>query len=247
MIARTAYEDIKAQNPNINVQYMDPDSMFTNDKPGWNKQKAWYEKMEKDGWEVIEIHMDASMQSGEGSGRGIIVPHYELNSVEAYFAKTFGAYDRRHRSPTDDRNHPDEKKQPLAAPSRGVSMIEAGNMSAELEKLLKEGKITKETIRVFSNPITQSFLAALGTQQFSPPSQRQPTQPGYLLRQGGDKNQDTQFVIIPTSSAAGKTIAKNATVEGQRFIYDASFGGYRTQNEVSSSTRTLLLRRLGLN
>jgi hypothetical protein len=53
--------------------------------------------------------------------------------------------------------------------------------------------------------------------------------------------------MIPASSTAGKGIEKNATVEGQRFVYDANYNVFKTQNEVSSVERANLLRRLGLN
>ncbi|MFZ9146145.1 MAG: hypothetical protein ACO21H_02745, partial [Sediminibacterium sp.] len=80
-----------------------------------------------------------------------------------------------------------------------------------------------------------------------PPTQRQPAQSKYYLKQGGDKNADTQILMIPAASAPGKAIEKNAVVEGQRFTYDASYNVFRTQNEISSVERAKLLRRLGLN
>jgi murein DD-endopeptidase MepM/ murein hydrolase activator NlpD len=79
----------------------------------------------------------------------------------------------------------------------------------------------------------------------TPPIQ-QPTQPKYYLRQGSDSDKDTQIIMIPAASSAGQAIGKNATVEGQQFSYDANYNTYKT-NEVSSTTRALVLRRLGLN
>jgi hypothetical protein len=52
--------------------------------------------------------------------------------------------------------------------------------------------------------------------------------------------------MIPATSGAGKSISKNATVEGQRFTYDANHNTFNT-SEVASTTRALVLRRLGLN
>jgi len=238
-LAKNAYNNLKSKFPDAKIEYQDTDAMFEDtdlgpgyppDKryPGFNKQLEWFKQKEKEGWEILEVHMDASMESGQGTGRGVIVPTGELNPVEAYFAQNYGAFTRGHRD--------------LGAPKRGVGLFEFGNMSPELQEASKQNKVSKQQLDALTAPFETAVGSALN---MAPPAQRQSS--NYKLRQGGDKKADTQFVIIPTSSTAGKTIAKNTTVEGQRFVYDASFGGYRTQNEVSSVERAKLIRRLGLN
>jgi hypothetical protein len=173
--------------------------------------------------------MDASMESGQGTGRGVIAPTGELNPVEAYFAKNYGAFTRGHRD--------------LGAPKRGVGLIELGNMSPELQAASKQNKVSKQQLDSLTAPLEQAIQSGLN---ISPPTQRQPAQSKYYLKQGGDKKADTQIVMIPAASSAGKAIEKNATVEGQRFTYNSNYNAFQTQ-EIPSTTRTLLLRRLGLN
>jgi len=123
-LARDAYNKIKMKNPNAPVQYMDLDSMFTDNKAGFDKQKKWYEKMEKDGYEILEIHMD------EPNGRrGVIRSHGKQSGAATEFASKFGAFPMRHRSPTNDPNHPDKTMRPLAGPHRGVDLFELGTMT----------------------------------------------------------------------------------------------------------------------
>jgi murein DD-endopeptidase MepM/ murein hydrolase activator NlpD/predicted Ser/Thr protein kinase len=79
-----------------------------------------------------------------------------------------------------------------------------------------------------------------------PPTKTPLAQSKYNLRQGSDSNKDTQIIMIPAASNAGQSISKNATIEGQRFTYDANHNTFNT-SEVASTTRALVLRRLGLN
>ena len=83
-------------------------------------------------------------------------------------------------------------------------------------------------------------------QRITPPTERQQPQAKYYLRQGGDNKTDTKILMIPAAGVAGKAIEKNATIEGQRFTYNKNYNTFQT-NEIPSTTRALLLRRLGLN
>ena len=228
-LAKNAYTNLKSKFPDANVHYQDTDSMFGDTDEGFKKQLAWFKQKEKEGWEILEVHMDASMESGEGTGRGVIAPTGELNPVEAYFAQNYGAFTRGHRD--------------LGAPKRGVGLIELGNMSPELQQASKQNKVSKQQLDALTAPLETSIQSALN---ISPPTQRQPAQSKYYLKQGGDKKADTQIVMIPAASSAGKAIEKNGTVEGQRFTYNSNYNAFQTQ-EIPSATRTLLLRRLGLN
>jgi hypothetical protein len=228
-LAKNAYTNLKSKFPDANVQYQDTDNMFDETDEGFKKQLAWFKQKEKEGWEILEVHMDASMESGQGTGRGVIAPTGELNPVEAYFAQNYGAFSRGHRD--------------LGAPKRGVGLFELGNMSPELQQASRENKVSKKQLDFLTAPLEQAIQSGLN---ISPPTQRQPAQSKYYLRQGSDSNKDTQIIMIPASSSAGKSISKNATVEGQRFTYDANYNTFNT-SEVASTTRALVLRRLGLN
>jgi murein DD-endopeptidase MepM/ murein hydrolase activator NlpD len=153
LLAKNAYENIKKKNPNLNVQMMDLDSKFADTDDGWEKQKEWYKSMEAKGWEILEIHMDSDAAKG-GTGVGVIVPHRELNAVEKDFAQRHGAY------PRDWRSKPGET--PLAAPSRGVSMFELGNMSPELQGLVKSGNITKAQLDLLTRGFEYSVQSGMG-------------------------------------------------------------------------------------
>lgn len=239
-LARNAYENLKQKYPTAPIQYMDPDAMFGDDKDGWEKQKKWYEQRESEGFEILEVHMDASMQSGQGSGRGIIVPHRELNPVERAFAGNFGAYDRRHRSPTDNRNHPDKTQRPLAGPSRGISMVELGNMDPALLRSVQSSTVSKQQLDYLTRPLEESFRIGLNLQQISPPSSS--NTPRLQSLQGPDKIEDTKFLIINQQARP-----QNMQVLGQN--NDINFkqygaGRWISTKEISSNMRKLYMQRL---
>jgi hypothetical protein len=139
-LAQDAYSKIKMKNPNSPVQYMDLDSMFTDDDAGFKKQGEWYEKTEKAGYEILEIHMD-----GVGGKRGVIRSHGSQSGAATEFASKFGSFPMRHRSPTNDPNHPNKAMRPLAGPHRGVDLFELGVMqtgksysSSDISKLTSD-------------------------------------------------------------------------------------------------------------
>jgi len=126
-LALDAYNKIKKKDPNAPVQFMDVDSQFPDNDAGWANQKKWYKKMEADGYEVLEIHMD---QAG-GMGKGVIRSHGQQSGPATEFAKKYGAY------PMDWRSKPGE--QPLAGPHRNVDLFELGKMNSRFAK----GNITQ--------------------------------------------------------------------------------------------------------
>ncbi|QPB08112.1 hypothetical protein PQC11_gp216 [Synechococcus phage S-H9-1] len=154
-LAANAYANIKKRYPRANVQMQDLDSMFADTDAGFEKQKAWYKKKESEGWEVLEIHMDASMESGAGSGRGVIVPVGELNRIEKHYAQNYGAFDRGFRD--------------LAAPNRGVSIFELGNMSPELQRATKSGQVTKAQLDALTASFEDSVAKGAGLVPASAP------------------------------------------------------------------------------
>lgn len=154
-LAANAYANIKKKYPNANVQMQDLDSMFEDTDAGFNKQKEWYKKKEAEGWEVLEIHMDASMESGFGKGRGVIVPVGELNRIEKHYAQNYGAFDRGFRD--------------LAAPNRGASIFELGNMSPELQQATKSGQVTKAQLDALTASFEDSVAKGMGLAPASAP------------------------------------------------------------------------------
>jgi hypothetical protein len=220
MLAKNAYDNLKSKYPSANIQYMDPDSMFTDDDSGWNKQKDWYKQKEKEGWEILEVHMDASIESGEGKGRGVITSKSEMNPVEAYFAKNYGAYDRGFRD--------------LALSNRGGGIFELGNMSPELQKNVKSNKVSADQLNALTAPLERSIAVGLN---LHPPSQKTKFQ----TLQGPDKKEDTKFLIINQASAP--------TINGSTSTSFESIGdgSWRSTTELNSSARNLLMLRLGAN
>jgi rare lipoprotein A (peptidoglycan hydrolase) len=145
-LARNAYNNIKSKNPRIKVQLMDVDSMFPDTDAGWENYLKWVKAKEKEGYEILEVHMDAK----NGTGRGVIIPINELNSAEANFSKKYGAYERGYRD--------------LGNPKRGASIFELGNMNDEL---IRTGG-TKQQLDKLTKPLEESIL---GTQALIAPRQ----------------------------------------------------------------------------
>ena len=231
-LARNAYTNLKSKFPDANIQYQDTDSMFEDTDlgpsyppnkryPGFNKQLEWFKQKEKEGWEILEVHMDASMESGQGTGRGVIAPTGELNPVEAYFAQNYGAFARGHRD--------------LGAPKRGVGLVELGNMSPELQEASKQNKVSKQQLDALTAPLERALQSGLNLQSFSPPSQ----QPRFESLQGSDKNEDTRFLIINQQS---QPMINGAVSSSFEMIAPNT---WRSTSEIDTPTRKLLMRRLG--
>ncbi len=219
-LAQNAYNNIKAKNPNANVTYMNLDSMFEdtdlgpsypNSKryPGFNKQKEWYKQKESEGYEVLEVHLD---QKG-GTGKGVIVPHKELNAVEAEFARSHGAY------PRDWRSKPGEE--PLAAPDRGVSMFELGNVPDKLDRNI---------MNYLTKPLEDSVLKA------SDPSRLK----FQTMNQKGT-SADKQFLIINQQSQP--RITGQGSQTATQFV-PMGPGRWRSEVELTEQIRSLYMNRL---
>ncbi len=135
-LARNAYNNIRAKNPNIKIQYVDVDDMFPDTDAGFARYLTWVHNKEKEGYEVLEVHMDAK----GGTGRGVIVPVGEINPAEARFAKKYGAYNRGYRN--------------LGNPNRGASIFELGNMT---DQLIRTGG-NKQQLDLLTKPFEESVL-----------------------------------------------------------------------------------------
>ena len=160
-LVKNTYNNLKAKYPNANVHMADLDSMFADTDAGFKQQIQWYKNKENDGWEVIEVHMDASLESGYGTGRGVIAPTNELNSVESYFASNYGGFARDHRGG-------------LAAPNRGVSLVELGNMSPELQAAVKSNTVTQQTLNALTAPLEEALAKGMSLVPTQPVTQPTP-------------------------------------------------------------------------
>ena len=111
----------KRVGPDVPVTVMNMHAETELTQEAFTKQQDRLKALEERGYEVIELHMDASVESGEspGGGRGVILPMPgtdAINPVEADFAKNYGAFGRTHRNG-------------LAGTNRGASLLELGSMS----------------------------------------------------------------------------------------------------------------------
>jgi hypothetical protein len=231
-LAKNAYNNLKSKFPDAKIEYQDTDSMFEDTDlgpsyppnkryPGFNKQLEWFKQKEKEGWEILEVHMDASIESGVGTGRGVIAPTGELNPVEAHFAKNYGAFPRGHRD--------------LGAPNRGVGLVELGNMSPELQQSSKQNKVSKQQLDALTAPLERSLESAL---KISPPAQK----PRFQSLQGKDGNDDTKYLIV--NQQAKPQITGQGSQSASSFV-SIGDGRWRSQNEMSTTIRNLYMQRLG--
>ena len=152
-LARNIVENLRARiGPDIPVKVMDMHASTANTDAAFTAQQDKLLQLERDGYEVLEIHMDASIQSGYGTGRGVIPPMPgtdAINPVEADFARTAGAFSRTHRGG-------------LAGTNRGISLIELGNMSPELQQqVLSGGGLRKDQLDVLTRPLEDSLIRGM--------------------------------------------------------------------------------------
>jgi len=152
-LARRAVENLQAKfGPNIPVQLLDMHDETPNTDEGFRIQQDKLKELERQGYEVLEIHMDASIESGYGTGLGVIPPMPgtdAINPVEADFAKTAGAFSKTHRGG-------------LAGTNRGISLIELGNMSPELQEMVLRGSgLNNDQLDALTKPLEASLTRGL--------------------------------------------------------------------------------------
>ena len=168
-LARNLVENVRKRvGGNVPIRVMDMHSETADTDAAFSKQQDKLKELEKQGYEVIELHMDASMESGEGTGRGVILPMPgtdEINPVEADFARTAGAFGRKHRGG-------------LAGTNRGVSLIELGNMSPELQEQVLRGQgLSKRQLDALTKPLEDSLIRGMGLEIKAPPTPDVPSPP----------------------------------------------------------------------
>ena len=154
-LARRTVENLKAKyGPDIPVRLMDMHDEIPNTDAGFVEQMNRLKVLEDQGYEVIEIHMDAQLGKG-GVGRGVIPPMPgtdAINPVEADFAKNYGSFSQTHRGG-------------LAATNRGMSLIELGNMDKPLQDMVLKGSgLSDDQINTLTAPLEASLARGLNLQ-----------------------------------------------------------------------------------
>ena len=156
-LAKNIVANVKKRvGPNVPIKVLDMHGSTANTDSAFVVQQNKLKELERQGYEVIELHMDASIESGYGTGRGVILPMPgtdAINPVEADFARTSGAFGRTHRGG-------------LAGTNRGISLIELGNMSPELQrKVLKGSGLNKQELDKLTKPLEDSLIRGMGLQE----------------------------------------------------------------------------------
>ena len=154
-LARRTVENLKAKyGPDIPVRLLDMHDEIPNNDAGFVEQMNRLKVLEDQGYEVIEIHMDAQLGEG-GVGRGLIPPMPgtdAINPVEADFAKNYGSFSETHRGG-------------LAATNRGMSLIELGNMDKLLQDMVLKGNgLSDDQINTLTAPLEASLARGLNLQ-----------------------------------------------------------------------------------
>ena len=150
----------KRVGPDVPVTVMNMHAETELTQEAFTKQQDRLKALEERGYEVIELHMDASVESGAspGGGRGVILPMPgtdAINPVEADFAKNYGTFPREHRGG-------------LGGTNRGVSLIELGNMSPGLQKSALSGDVPKSDLDILTKPLEDSLIRGLGLMEVKP-------------------------------------------------------------------------------
>ena len=218
-LARRTVENLKAKyGPDIPVRLMDMHDEVPNTVDGFVQQMNRLKALEDQGYEVIEVHMDASMQSGFGTGRGVILPTSgkdNINPVEADFAKNYGAF-------------PTESSKNYGFANRGMSLVELGNMSPELQNSVLRGNgLNDDQINTLTAPLEASLARGLNLQPGAgaPAARvtRQKVDVTIKTPQAQNTGAATQVVPVPQNNGQVNSAASSA--QGRVPNFGAEDGG----------------------
>ena len=188
MLANNLIENLRKRvGPDVPVKVINMHAETELTQAAFTKQQDRLKALEDQGYEVIELHTDASVESGAspGGGRGVILPMPgtdAINPVEADFAKNYGAFPREHRGG-------------LGGTNRGVSLIELGNTSEGLAKAAMAGTVPKSDLDILTKPLEDSLIRGLGLMEVKPGHSRpEPPAP---------PNTDQASAVLPIGGAGG--------------------------------------------
>ena len=216
-LARRTVENLKAKyGPDIPVRLMDMHDETPNTQEGFVIQQNKLKALEDQGYEVLEIHMDASLESKFGTGRGVIPPMPgtdDINPVEADFARTAGAFGREHRGG-------------LAGTNRGVSLIELGNMSPELQNSVLRGNgLNDDQINTLTAPLESSLARGLNLQPGAPSAQITRQKVDVTIKTPQAQNTGGGSQVVPVPQGNGQLNSAASSAQGRVPNFGAEDGG----------------------
>ena len=216
-LARRTVENLQTKfGPDVPVRLMDMHDETPNTQEGFVIQQNKLKALEKQGYEVLEIHMDASLESGYGTGKGVIPPMPgtdAINPVEADFARTAGAFGREHRGG-------------LAGTNRGVSLIELGNMSPELQNsVLKGGGLNDDQLNALTAPLESSLARGLNLQPGAPSAQITRQKVDVTIKTPQSQNTGAATQVVPVPQGNGQVNSAASAAQGRIPNFGAEDGG----------------------
>jgi murein DD-endopeptidase MepM/ murein hydrolase activator NlpD len=140
-IAKNIVDQLQRKYPGVPIRFWN-NRTYGQNQAEFTRQMNDLKKLEDQGWEVIEIHMDASIESGIGKGRGVIVPFgaKNLNEFDVRFASQKGSFDPKHRGG-------------IGTNIRNLTAVETGNMNPIARAALDRGD--QSAINFFSSDVIQ--------------------------------------------------------------------------------------------
>jgi len=216
-LARRTVENLQTKfGPDVPVRLLDMHDETPNTQEGFVIQQNKLKALENQGYEVLEIHMDASLESGYGTGRGVIPPMPgtdDINPVEADFARTAGAFSKTHRGG-------------LAGTNRGVSLIELGNMSPELQNSVLRGNgLNDDQLNALTAPLESSLARGLNLQPGAPSAQITRQKVDVTIQTPQAQNTGTATQVVPVSQNNGQVNSAASAAQGKIPNFTAEDGG----------------------
>lgn len=218
-IAINVVNKIKAQFPGVPIMLWNHRT-YGDSTPELSREMEDLKKLEAQGWQVIELHLDRD----KGTGRGVILPYNRnnVNPVESIFAEKFGVYPQIWGEgglggPL------------LAGPKRNISIFELGNITSKAKSAFDSGD--QNVIDYFSRDVIDAIQTSIRkgdiygytpTSRVSAPQQRPQdishnlpyNQPGntvilnnQLLAMSPSVPPQRPSTPIQTSSSGGSTIS----------------------------------------
>lgn len=175
IIGMRIVELVKQMNPDIPIRFYEHPGPIENSNKGLGDMANTYKGLEKQGYEVIEIHHD---QPGGKSG---LIPGQNVSPIEASLAGSFGNFGKGYRGG-------------LAMPNRNVSILEMRDLSGAYQRGLGTGDL--RFIDSTSRKAAQAILSGYGGTRpnIAQPSSSQPSVAMLPIPIGGGQQ-------APTSSA----------------------------------------------
>jgi len=174
IIGMRIVELVKQMNPDIPIRFYEHPGPIEDSNKGLSDMANTYQSLEKQGYEVIEIHHD------QPGGRSGLIPGKNVSPIEAALAGSFGNFGEGYRG--------------LAMPKRNISILEMRDLSGAYQRGLGAGDL--RFIDSTSRKAAQAILSGYGGTRpnIAQPSSAQPRVAMLPVPVGGGQQ-------APTSSA----------------------------------------------